>query len=123
MFGGRDGTLDLQPLDRAGPMADPSTCSGGVDTADPLAPAEVAGAALAGTIAAPSARHLSSRIYIADVHGTIVGFGSVDKMSGRPLPWRGYAKAGPGDILGAYLLMQDGRLCRLGEAAVAGPNG
>ena len=118
VFSGRDGTLDLRPIDRAGPMADSSTCSGSVDTAEPLASSDVPGATLAGRIAAPSSRHLSDRIYIADPKGTIVGFGSVDHMSGRPLPWRGYAKASPGDTLGAYVLMADGRLCRLGEATV-----
>ena len=104
-----------RPLTSAGPIAPPDRCHGAATSAAAIPEqADLQGVAITGVVDRPQ----TTRIYIADGAGTIVGFASVTTHPARVRAWEGFARVPAGTPLSAFVRLADGGLCYLGTAIV-----
>ena len=116
IFGGPEGKTFGAPLSHKGVLTQPETCAGAITTAvaDPgLGPD---GARISGQAWNRAERRQIRRVLLTDERGIVVGLASSGIPGSAPSDWRGYAVAKTGETLSAYGVLDQERLCALGQA-------
>lgn len=127
VFALADNRILEQTLVRTFPVATAGACVGALDT---LAAASSTGLQAEGWAWDTRAKRRVDRIFITNAAGAVIGFGSggwwrpdvpkaLPEVRVGSVGWKGFLKAGPTEMVKAYALLADHRVCQFAERAAS----